>query len=555
MTTKNWLKDLLLFVVVLSGCLAIAGFLLSTNRVKQPAAFAASPSTNASYHRAASGLDALIEKQISSEGIEPAGRATELQIYRRLSLGLTGTLPSVEEIREVSTVSADQRVDWYLAHLLEDRRTSDYLAERFSRAFVGVETGPFLIYRRRRFATWLSEQLHRNVPYDAIVNDILTSDGLWTDSPQVNFYTYNIIPDVGDETKPDPIRLAARTSRAFLGMRIDCLQCHDDFLGTMNLGSADEPVAGTQMHFHSLASFFSQVRNSITGIGDNVEADMYQYKLLDEPEEEHIEPLVPFGEGLVDKEEESLRKRLAGWLTSDENRPFARAAVNRIWAILFGKGLIDPVDNMTLDGPFPVPLEYLSDLFIDSGYDVHGLIRTIVFSDAFQRNSIADFEITKEHQSKLAVFPNIRLRPDQVAGAIAQSTSLKTIDSTSHIVDRLMKYGQENDFVSRFGDAGEDEFTPRSETIAQRLLLMNGEMVRERLDNGLASVSRVAILSPSPEKAVETIYLATLTRMPTPEETNHFAEQLASLTGYTRRQKVIDIYWALINSTEFVWNY
>ena len=219
------------------------------------------------------------------------------------------------------------------------------------------------------------------------------------------------------------------------------------------------------------------------------------------------------------------------------------------------RGLIQPVDDIPLDGPFPDSMEVLVDHFVANGYDIHDLIRTIVMSETFQRDSKADFEITTSHHRNWAVFPMIRLRPDQVAGAIIQSTSLKTIDSTSHIISRLMKFGQQNDFVDRFGDPGEDEFIDRGETITQRLLMMNGELVRERLENGLSSTSRVALLAPNSQKAIETIYLATLTRQPSSNELSYFVRQLDELESEERGERVIDIYWTLINSIEFVWNF
>ena len=557
MTTKTWLKDVLLFCVVLSGIGAIAAYLLATDRIQTP------PTFDNELHKvaqkgirsAAKDLDQAIEREIEKEGLLPTGEAPRSRIFRRLSLALAGTLPSVEELRKLESVEPNRQIDWYVSHLLEDRRTADYLAERFARVFVGVEEGPFLIYRRSRFVSWLAEQIQQNTPFDDLARTMLTSKGIWTDKPEVNFYTYNIIPDVGDETKPDPIRLAGRTSRAFLGMRIDCLQCHDDFLGTMNLGSVEDPVGGTQLHFHALASFFSQVENSLVGIRDDLRSGTYKYKLLDEENESKIAPSIPFNSELDDPNESNLRIRLANWLTHKNNRPFARAAVNRFWAIMFGNGMLQPVDDIPLEGPFPPALETLVDDFIANDYDIHRLIRIIANSKTFQRESGADFEVLPVHETMYAVFPMSRLRPEQVAGSIVQSTSLSTIDSTSHIISRLIKFGQETEFVSRFGDPGEEEFNLKSETITQRLLMMNGEMISDRLTNGINSVTRVAGLSPNMEKAVETVYLATLSRQPTNEESTRFAEQLEELSGDERNEKISDLFWTLINSVEFAWNH
>ena len=548
----NWVKDVLIICVSLSVLVSIVAYLLATDRVREPATFG----NSSAIVTAANRVDAAVELVIDSQDVQKANRADSLKIARRLALALCGSLPSLEEIRELQRVDPDQQVDWYVSHLLEDRRTGDYLAERFARAFVGVETGPFLVYRRSRFVSWLSDQLVANARYDQIVEEMLNGSGTWTDSPAVNFYTGHIIPDVGDETRPDPIKLAARTSRAFLGMRIDCLQCHDDFIGTINLGDSQNPVGGTQLHFHQLASFFSQVQNSITGIGDNLESNEYRYRLLDSDQENPIDAIVPFHAELVDESLASHRKRLTSWLTHAENRPFARAAVNRIWAIMFGRGLINPVDDIPLEGPFPEAMEVLVDEFVESEFDLHFMIRLIAHTEAFQRDSTSDFEITDANKNTWAIFPMTRLRPEQVAGAITQSTSLKTIDSTSHIIERLMKFGETNDFVDRFGDPGEDEFNERNETISQRLLMLNGEVIRNRLSNGLNSPKRIAGLSPNMEIAVRTVYLVALCREPNAEELEHFRDQLEAMeTKNEKDAKIEDLYWALMNSTEFRWNH
>src|SRR5690606_23622776 len=119
--------------------------------------------------------------------LTPAPRADDLLIARRLSLALTGTIPSFEEIRALEAQPASERLHWWVSRLLDDRRYADYVAERFARAFVGTEEGPFLIYRRRRFVSWLSDQLQQNTPYDQIVRQLISGTGLWTDSPGVNF--------------------------------------------------------------------------------------------------------------------------------------------------------------------------------------------------------------------------------------------------------------------------------------------------------------------------------------------------------------------------------
>lgn len=564
-----WSRNLLFIGLCLFGLGFLGSNLLSRNRIGQPQNF--DPQRGAAEHFApvVAHIDQEFQAHWLKKELTPAPPADSLTIARRLSLALTGTVPSLEEVRAIESRPEGERAEWFLSRLLEDRRFSDYLAERLARAYVGTEDGPFLVYRRRRFVTWLSDRLHertvdkeqagervwpnveKGYPYNELVHDLISDTGLWTDSPAVNFVTVTLDKNNGD--RPDPIRLAARTSRAFLGMRIDCLQCHDDHLDKVHFGTPEAPRPGEQADFHQLAAFFSAVESSALGIRDK--SKPYKYKYLHAENEEVVSPTTPFFADLM-SQEGTRRERLANWVTNKNNKPFARATVNRVWALMFGRPLVQPIDDIPLYGPFPPALETLAEDFADHGYDLRRLIRLIAATQAFQADSRADFDITQQHEREWAVFPLTRLRPEQVAGGLIQSASLSTIDDRSHLLYQLTKFGQENDFVKRYGDMGEDEFTDRGGTIPQRLLLMNGELVRDKTEqNIMLAVTRIALLAPSDEKAVETVYLTALTRRPTPAESEHFVKQLAGKRGDLRNNCLGDLYWVLLNSTEFSWNH
>jgi hypothetical protein len=199
----------------------------------------------------------------------------------------------------------------------------------------------------------------------------------------------------------------------------------------------------------------------------------------------------------------------------------------------------------------------LADDFVKHDYDLRHLIRLIVGTKVFQLDSRADFEVTQEHEDAWAVFPLTQLRPEQMAGGMLQAASLTTIDADAHIISQLRRFNEQNQFVKRYGDTGEDEFDDRAGTIAQRLLMMNGELVKERTKpNPVMNAStRIAILAPTDEKAVETCYLTVLSRLPAPAEQEHFAKLLRGVRGDNRGQLIEDLYWVLVNSTEFSWNH
>jgi hypothetical protein len=485
------------------------------------------------------------------KGLDVAEPATEMLVIRRLSLGLAGTLPSLEEIRALEQLPKDERIDWWLDRLFSDRRYADYVAERLARAYVGTENGPFLMFRRRRFTHWLSDQLHENRSYDAIVRDLISGRGTWTSNPAVNFVTVTFDQE---KERPDPIRLAGRTARAFLGVRIDCVQCHDDFLGTVELGEADDPRSGIQRDFHQLAAFYSGTRVSAAGVRD--ETEPYKVQLLGDDGETSLLPSVPFHCDLLPAKGRR-RERLAAWVTAPGNRAFARVTVNRIWALLFSRPLVEPIDSIPLHGDLPPGLELLASDFVDHGYDLQRLIRVITATRVFQLDSRGRFEVLPRHETGWAVYPLTRLRPEQVAGALTQACSVSTLDADAHVISQMMKFFQTNAFVQRYGDLGEDEFDDRGITIPQRLLMMNGELVNERTKTNLLfnASSQISTFADNDRDAIKAAYLACFTRPPTASEIAYFKDRLQETRGGTRSQVLTDLFWVLLNSTEFSWNH
>ena len=492
-------------------------------------------------------IDREFSKVWTKQGLHPAPPAPDLTIARRLSLALTGTIPSIEEIRMIEAMAPSERLGGWLLHLLEDRRSSDYLAERFARAVVGVEDGPFILYRRHRLVSWLSDQFAANRPYDQVVRELVSAEGIWTSNPQVNFITVTVDPN-NKEEGPDEQKLAARVCRAFLGVRLDCVQCHDDMFGTR----------WKQSDFHQLAAFFAPAEMSLTGLRDDAKRE-YHYKYLRRPSAETVPPKVPFNDELL-AEAGPPRNRLAHWITHPDNRAFARTTVNRIWALLFNRPLVKPIDDIPLAGPFPPGLETLANDLIAHHYDLRRLIQVIASTQVFRldsRSANPDRPLPAEAEANLASFPLTRLRPEQMAGSILQSASLRTIDAQSHVLVRLMRHTQQADFIKRFGDMGQDEFDEFSGTLPQRLILMNGELVHQRTkeDVVLNAATRIGKLAPSDAIAIESAYLATLTRRPTRAEVTHFQSQSRKLKSSKSAQFMEDLFWTLMNSTEYSWNH
>jgi hypothetical protein len=495
--------------------------------------------------QAALKVNADFEQSWAPKQIQPTPKADALTLMRRLSLALTGSIPSLQEIRALESVQGVDITQWWLTQLLADRRTSDYLAERLVRVYVGIETGPFLIYRRRRLVEWLSEAMQKNRPYDQIARALIDAKGVWTTSPEVNFISVTNVAKKG----PDEAKLAARVSRAFLGVQMDCVQCHDGKLGS----------PWQQTDFHKLAAYFGQTDFALNGLRDDPQQS-YQFRYLGKTEEESVPAMVPWKPELL-PEKGTPRAKLANWVTAKENKPFARTLVNRIWALLFNRPLIAPVDDIPLEGPFPAGLEALVDDLIAHDFDLQRLIRVIAATRVFQQSSqSADpvHPVTQDAEKAWAAFPVTRLRPEQMAGSVIQASSLSTIDAETHVLLRIKRDLDVDKFVKRYGDSGEDTFDDAGGTIPQRLLLMNGNMITENTKNNplVNASTRIGILAPDNATAVEAAYLAVFTRRPSVDEASHFTALLASGKSHQSRSNAMtDLYWTLMNATEFSWNH
>lgn len=486
----------------------------------------------------------------SEAGIQPAGPAAEMLIWRRLSLALHGTIPSLEEIRDFQADAAPDRLGRWLEQMLNDDRFADYFAERLARSYVGVENGQFLIFRRDRFISWLTTELRSNRPYDEIVRAMIAGTGVWTGEGEVNFLTAAFADD-----EFDPNKLTARTVRAFLGQRMDCAQCHDHPFDHWK-----------QSEFEGIAAHFGQVQLSLAGVVDSKKKEL---KIQDSTtlKMREVSPSVPFhpewmgGAG-------TRRERLARWITHPENQRFERAVVNRVWGLMFGKPfLVDrPVDDIPdpeLDSYSNV-LNLLGADFREHGYDLWHLIRNIAATDAFKMSSSVQSasnaaesfgnagQLDLANQT-WAVFPLVRLRPEQVIGSMLQANNVRTIDQNSHLFVRALRFFRERDFVDEFGDPGVDELQDWSGTISQALLRMNGEFSRELTSmNPFSAPSRVAATATTAQKKIETIYLSCLTRLPTPDELDYFLNRFSADDAH---EEVEDLYWVLFNSPEFSWNH
>lgn len=475
---------------------------------------------------AAPGLDAAFAARWAAAKLTPAAPAEDLTLLRRLTLALCGVGPSLEEERAFEADAPQGRVERALERLLEDSRTHRYLAQRLARVYVGNGQGPFLVFRKDLLVDWLAQQLAQGTAYDALVRELVSARGLWTSEPATNFVTAAARDD-----EVDAQRLAGKTMRAVLGLRMDCAQCHD------------HPFADfTQQQFLGVAGFYEGLKVFPEGVT--------QPALGPHP------PAVPFGEAWLPATG-APRARLATWLTDPRNRRFARATVNRVWGLLLGRALVEPVDDVPEPGEERGPLDVLADDFVAHGHDWRHLVRAIVASAPFRAGSKLPPEADRAAlEAQWAVFPLTPLRPEQLVGALLQAASVRTIDVESHVLVRAVRLLRERAFVEEYGDGLDDELAPREGTVPQALLRMNGKLPQELVEaQPFGAVARIAAFAPDDAQALDALTLAFLTRHPSQAERAQLVPQLQAAKGEAHARLAEDVAWALFNSEEFAWNH
>ncbi|MBB76812.1 MAG: hypothetical protein CMJ75_20090 [Planctomycetaceae bacterium] len=503
-------------------------------------------------------VNRLFATRWAQAGLAPAAPAPQLQILRRLSLALYGTVPALEEIRRFEADRGPDRLARWVEGMLRDRRFSEYFAERLARSYVGVDGGDFVVYRRDRFVEWLTEALAENRRYDEIVREMIADRGLWTGSPSTNFITAALVMGELEEEK-----LAGRVFRAFLGQRADCAQCHDHPFSDWK-----------QSQFEGVAAFFGQTRLSL-GVFDHTEVDgqPVEFEVLDQKsgEQRQVSPQVPFHDEWLPADG-TRRARLAAWVTHLEQRRFDRSIVNRVWGLLFGKPYLQPVDD--LPDPEALATEDLLDIlavdFRDQGRDLRQLILAMVLSRPFlldsqhaadqvpvDQGAAAAGDGEADHLlEEWALFPLTRLRPEQVIGAMLQASSVGTIDRRSHLIVRTLRLLRESEFLQEYGDLGEDELEVHPGTIPQALLRMNGELSNSLSQaSPFSSAGRVLTVSMDDETLVENCFLLCLTRRPPTALKAVFVEQLRGQNSEQRKETIEDLVWSLFNSEPFAWNH
>lgn len=480
-------------------------------------------------------IDQQIDARLSSEGVRAAELADDAEFVRRIYLDLHGTVPTLEQVRRFLADAQPDKRARLIDSLLSDQHYGLYLADTWQ----GYLISPLAddqTKRAERFRDWLAGQFNTR-RWDEIVRDLITATGRMEDNPAVTYLIEGRLP----RAVPD---LTDLTSRYFLGIRLNCAQCHDHPF-----------VKWKQEEFWGMAAFFTQIQTPKRakqvyerGVVDDPQLTLANLKDAGVPDGFIQRAPTFLGGRTMSASQTSNRAALARWITAPENFYFARAMVNRTWWRLLGRGIVQPVDDMhEANVPsHPELLDLLARRFAESGFDLKFLTRAIVLSRAYQRTS----QPGESADQQAALFGRMSIK---VLSAGQLYDSLETISGPAAKVTGIdVRQGVRWEFTQFFGESGDPDPMAYRRGIPHLLRQMNsGQFTGRNLDGLVTRLDTNA--DRSPEGIASDLFLTILSRRPTENEIRQvksYVNRSGSAAGGLR-----ELAWVLMMTSEFSLNH
>ena len=467
------------------------------------------------------------------QGLEPAPLTNDSEYVRRAFLDLIGRIPSVAEVREFLDDGNPDKRRYLVEELLQRGAFANHLANTFRDLMLAGTSAQETRALAPSLEIWLKLRFTANMPYDQVVSELLTAP---LDRPAIPRAPSPLAFYQAAEFKPE--QLAANSSRVFMGIQVQCAQCHD------------HPFAEwKQPQFWSFAAFFKNI--SPQGMDEQI---MTQTDDLDGIKIPGKDVLVPAqfldGSKPMRESKDNRRAMLARWVTSPTNPYFAKAAVNRVWGSFLGRGFVQPLDDLDPSHPpaYPEIFDVLCNQFRLHHYDLKYLIRVIAATQVYQLSCRG---APREGDDPLAVqfarMPLRRLTSDQIYASFIQATGFR--EAAPNISENVAR----DEFLEKFADSSVSP-TEIKTTILQALSLMNGRHVTLATDIEKSEFLSVIAEAPYLDAGgrVESLFLATLSRMPDETERELFEE---ALRADESKPVLADLFWMLLNSAEFLLNH
>ena len=495
-------------------------------------------------------IDELVWKKLQALGIVPSEPADDARFLRRVTLDLIGRLPTPAEIREFLASSDPAKRDQAIDRLLERPEYADHWAAKWADL---LRPNPYRVGIKAvlNYDHWIRDSFRKNKPYDQFVRELVTAQGSTWRNGAVTLFR--------DRREPDEITTIV--SQLFLGIRLECAKCHHHPFEKWG-----------QDDFYSFAAYFARIGHKGTGLSPPISGGEEMFLTAKSGTVKHpltgevlpprpLFPLANAGQAAAaaDATVGDPREALAEWMTNDANPFFAQVIVNRVWADLMGRGVVEPVDDLRATNPpsnGPL-LEALAANFRAEKYDLKQLLRTITRSQVYQLSSqtnernVADTRNYSRHY-------RVRLRAEVLLDAFADITGVPDNFGAMPPESRANQIWTTrigSTFLDTFGRPNPNQDPPcernADTTVTQTLHLMNAPQLHQKVTSEQGRVAALAASNWTPDQIVEEIYLMVYSRLPDTEE-REIGRQVFAEKDITRRRAAEDLVWALLNTPEFM---
>lgn len=494
---------------------------------------------------AANYIDNHVAEKLNKLRIVPSELASDEVFLRRVFLDIVGGLPTPDEREKFLADPNPAKREALVDELLGRKEFTEMWVMKWAE-LMQIRTfnngGQQVSYKAAlNYYQWLRERIAGNMPFNELVNELLSAKGGTFENPATNFF----------QIEQDVLKLTENVAQVFMGTRIQCAQCHNHPFDRWTMDD-----------YYSFASFFAQVKRKVA-------EDPRERVIFDEGGElqnpvtkENMTPKF-LGGPKPDLAGKSRREAVAGWLASPENPWFAKNVVNIVWDHFHGVGIVDPVDDVRVSNPPSNPelLDALAERFVSYNYDFKKLVRDICTSRTYQLSTRTnETNITDDRNFSHAMIRRVRAEVllDSISQVTATPNKFKGLPLGARAV-QIADGNTTNYFLTTFGRATratvcscEVKMEPN---LSQALHLLNGDTTQQRIRQG-KKVEMMLKEKKAPEEIIRELYVTTLGREPTDMEKEKLLEVAASAQKPAEVREVLeDLFWALLNSKEFIFNH
>jgi hypothetical protein len=492
-------------------------------------------------------IDQLVNENLHKLRILPSGICTDEEYVRRAFIDVVGVYPDPKDIRSFLADKNPKKREALIDQLTQRKEFTELWVMKWAEllqirsGIAGNNNQPPFYKNALLYYNWIAERIGKNVPLDEIVKEMVSATGGTVSNPVVNFY----------QTELDQLKLTENVAQVFMGMRIQCAQCHNHPFDRWTMDD-----------YYGFKAFFSQIGRKPTD--DPQEVIIYNSK---GGESRHfltqavMKPKFLGGESPEIKPGEDRRKVLAEWIASPKNPFFARNISNIVWAHFFGTGIVDPVDDVRVSNPPSNPelLTALAGKLTEYKYDFRRFVKDICTSMTYQRSTKVN-ETNAGDKRNFSHAMVRRVRAEILLDAISQITETPNKFQGLPLGARAVQIADgavSNYFLTTFGRAKRESVcsceVKMEPTLSQALHLMNGDAVNDRIKQGRV-VAKLVAEKKSDREIVEELYLRVFGRLPNDKEWGSITQTLTNV-GDQRQAALEDIFWALMNSKEFYFNH